>query len=185
MNEPRTKIVQDRQETHGDPVVNMQRIAQAWSAILGVEVTPANVGRCMSALHLVRDAAATVRDPSHLEHADGYNDITRMVAAEREQQAENLYDTKREVSAEGDTGKDSIEDEVAVSIATRDPDAPWILKVDEHDIWIDEDGVTHNPFVQNRRVVVLSLPRGIDLNAPTTAARDLLETVQYAMEVEE
>lgn len=81
MESPKTNIVRDRQSTHGDPVENMNRIAQAWSGILGHEVSAVDVARCMSALHLVRDAAATVEDASHLEHADGYTDIARIVKA--------------------------------------------------------------------------------------------------------
>lgn len=54
----------ERQAAYGDPRINLRRIAQAWSAVLGYEVTANQVALCMAALKLVRESTGTggVRD---------------------------------------------------------------------------------------------------------------------------
>lgn len=44
-----------RARQYGEPVECMQRIAQAWSAVLGVPVEARQVALCMAALKLVRE----------------------------------------------------------------------------------------------------------------------------------
>lgn len=53
----------DRNETHGDPWVNHDRIARIWSVLLGVEVTPSQVALCMVGVKLSR----LVETPNHVD----------------------------------------------------------------------------------------------------------------------
>jgi hypothetical protein len=58
----RTEILQeainltngDRLDAHGEPLANHQRIADIWTVILGVEITPAQVALCMVGMKLAR-----------------------------------------------------------------------------------------------------------------------------------
>lgn len=72
-------IVKQRMSSHGNPVVNMRRIAEAWSALLGYQLTAMDVARMMAALHLVRDATAPEVNPEHRQHAEGYLEIARLI----------------------------------------------------------------------------------------------------------
>lgn len=72
-------IVDERRMTHGDPVANVEAIAEAWSEPLGFQVTPLQVCECMERLHRVRHQRAPVHDPAHLEHAEGYMEIAEMI----------------------------------------------------------------------------------------------------------
>lgn len=158
----------------------MQRIARAWSGVLGVDVSPADVGRCMSALHLVRDAAATVEDASHLEHADGYVDITRMVKSVNEpcncdvpNKACPCPTHERVTDRAADPHEDQVGDDVLL-LNTYDR-GPVVTSV---------PGRTHDPFIMNRLVVVLSLPLGSDrmLADPASDLRhQLLDKVATAI----
>ena len=60
-------ISQDRQRVYGPAKDNFNRIAKGWSALLGVDVTPAQVGLCMAWLKMCR----LVNTPQDL---DGYVD---------------------------------------------------------------------------------------------------------------
>ena len=53
----------DRQKNYGEPLVNHQRIADIWSVLLGVEVTPSQVALCMVGVNLAR----LVETPDHLD----------------------------------------------------------------------------------------------------------------------
>lgn len=72
-------IVDDRMESHGDPVTNMAQAAEVWTGLLGRKLndalTASDVARMMSAFHLVRDATAPETDLNHLRHAVGYVDV--------------------------------------------------------------------------------------------------------------
>lgn len=45
----------ERQADYGEPVANMERIAEMWSGILGHRVTGAEVALCMAGLKLTRE----------------------------------------------------------------------------------------------------------------------------------
>lgn len=48
-------VTGDRQESYGDPMVSLDRIAAVWSGLLGVVITRRNVAHMMVALKLCRD----------------------------------------------------------------------------------------------------------------------------------
>jgi hypothetical protein len=56
-------VVRDRRSSYGDPADLFGRVAVRWSQVLGVKVTPVQVGLCLLDLKLARLAA----DPQHLD----------------------------------------------------------------------------------------------------------------------
>jgi hypothetical protein len=61
-------VSQDRQRVYGPAEDNFNRIAKGWSVLLGVDVTPAQVGLCMAWLKMCR----LVHTPQDLEgYVDG------------------------------------------------------------------------------------------------------------------
>jgi hypothetical protein len=52
----------DRQESYGPPERNFERIAQIWSVIFGVQVTPRQVALAMIGLKIARDSHAEKDD---------------------------------------------------------------------------------------------------------------------------
>lgn len=55
----------DRQKNYGTPEVNHKRIADIWSVILGLEVTPAQVALCMVGVKMAR----LIETPNHTDSA--------------------------------------------------------------------------------------------------------------------
>ena len=53
----------DRDKDYGTPLTNHQRIADFWSVILGIKITPAQVALCMVAVKLAR----LVQTPNHMD----------------------------------------------------------------------------------------------------------------------
>lgn len=53
----------DRNKTYGDPYINHERIAQIWSVILEIDITPSQVALCMVGTKLAR----LVHTPDHLD----------------------------------------------------------------------------------------------------------------------
>lgn len=71
-------LVAQRGAMYGGPVEGMARVAQAWSGVLGHEVTGHQVALCMAALKLVRANSS----PDHQDHYDdarGYLAIAEQV----------------------------------------------------------------------------------------------------------
>lgn len=71
----------DRNKNYGTPYVNHKRIADIWSVILGIEVTPAQVALCMAGVKIAR----LVETPDHLDSfVDGcaYLSIAGEIATE-------------------------------------------------------------------------------------------------------
>jgi hypothetical protein len=60
----------DRQIAYGHPSKNFEDIARLWSVVLGIEVTPAQVGLCMVQVKLAREVFVPKRD--NLVDAVGY-----------------------------------------------------------------------------------------------------------------
>ena len=52
----------DRNKAYGSPLKDFERTGKMWSAILGVEVTPEQVGLCMIALKISRQCNKFKRD---------------------------------------------------------------------------------------------------------------------------
>lgn len=63
----------DRDQAHGQPAVTFQRIADLWSALLGITVTPAQVAQMMVLMKIGRLAA-------NPQHADSWIDIAGYAA---------------------------------------------------------------------------------------------------------
>jgi hypothetical protein len=53
----------DRDKNYGTPYINHKRIADIWTVILGVEVTPSQVALCMAGVKIAR----LVESPDHLD----------------------------------------------------------------------------------------------------------------------
>lgn len=66
-----------RQGDYGHPLEDFRRTAAIWSAILGVEVTPQQVGLCMIGVKLSRECNGHKRD--NLVDAAGYAQTVQMV----------------------------------------------------------------------------------------------------------
>ena len=78
INENVTELIDERVKVYGDPTVTFPQIAQAWSAVLGVQVRPDQVPLCLIAMKLVR----TSQTPDYSDNSDdieGYLDIFRKV----------------------------------------------------------------------------------------------------------
>jgi hypothetical protein len=58
----------DRQKNYGEPLINHQRIADIWTVLLGVEVSPSQVALCMVGVKLAR----LVETP---DHEDSFIDL--------------------------------------------------------------------------------------------------------------
>ena len=59
-----------RQQAYAHPAVNFARIAKGWEMILGVPVTPEQVGLCMVIVKIARELNGYKRD--HYVDAVGY-----------------------------------------------------------------------------------------------------------------
>lgn len=67
----------DRQTDYGHPIEDFRRTAQMWSAILGADVEPQQVGLCMMAVKISRQCNRPKRD--NLVDAAGYAETVDMV----------------------------------------------------------------------------------------------------------
>lgn len=63
LNEANRLTHGDRDKNYGTPYTNHKRIADIWSVILGIEVTPAQVALCMAGVKIAR----LVETPDHLD----------------------------------------------------------------------------------------------------------------------
>lgn len=52
----------DRNESHGEPFANHQRIADIWSAIIGIKITPYQAALMMAGQKLARAAYKPLED---------------------------------------------------------------------------------------------------------------------------
>lgn len=65
-----------------------------------------------------------------------------------------------------------------------DDGKPVVMSVSDHATFRMGDGSIHHSFITNRRVIILSMPKYVSLNAVSTIGRDLLEEIHDAMETE-
>lgn len=63
LNEANRLTHGDRDKNYGTPYTNHKRIADIWSVILGIEVTPAQVALCMAGVKIAR----LVETPNHID----------------------------------------------------------------------------------------------------------------------
>ena len=75
----------DRNADYGHPLDDFARTARMWSAILGVEVSPEQVGLCMVAVKISRQCNRPKRD--NLVDGAGYFETVSMVLEERDRRA--------------------------------------------------------------------------------------------------
>lgn len=72
----------DRTEKYGHPFDSFTKIAAHWSTILGVEVTPEDVGHCMIAFKLVRDSYYPSQE--NRDDIEGYSYCLQKIAERRQ-----------------------------------------------------------------------------------------------------
>lgn len=77
-----------RQGDYGHPLDDFSRTAKMWSAILGHEVTPEQVGLCMCAVKLSRQVNKPKRD--NLVDLAGYAATVDMVLEEKNKRATDV-----------------------------------------------------------------------------------------------
>lgn len=68
-------VLVERQKSYAPPKRNFERIAKIWSVILGIEVTPEQVGLCMIGVKITREMNA--HDIDNLADICGYADCIR------------------------------------------------------------------------------------------------------------
>lgn len=72
----------ERNESYGHPLDDFSRTAKIWSAILGIGVTPEQVGLCMIGVKISRQCNAPKRD--NMVDAAGYAETVDWVMEEKE-----------------------------------------------------------------------------------------------------
>ena len=65
------EVIEARDKTHGDFRENFEHCAAMWSAYLGTDIAPAQVGIMMAMLKISRDEVGG-KHPDHLLDAVGY-----------------------------------------------------------------------------------------------------------------
>lgn len=88
----------DRQEDYGHPLHDFRRTAQIWSAILGMDVTPQQVGLCMVGVKLSRQVNKPKRD--NLTDAAGYCETVHMIEEKLAEAVSELGDFSEQHSRE-------------------------------------------------------------------------------------
>lgn len=76
------ELIDGRESVYGDPVEGFGRIAQVWSGILGVPVSPPQVALCLIGLKAVR-ASNTPDYSDNSDDIEGYLDIFRKVVGDQ------------------------------------------------------------------------------------------------------
>lgn len=79
LNDAQQAVAVDRQLEHGDPVPNLERTAQMWSAILGVQVDAQQVALCMISHKVIRASVKGSMHRDNLIDICGYARIIEMM----------------------------------------------------------------------------------------------------------
>lgn len=77
----------DRNTQHGNPIDNHQRIAEIWSVLLGIPVTPEKVALCMAGMKLARLAYNPDVMDSYIDGA-AYLAIAGEIVSKRQEQTQ-------------------------------------------------------------------------------------------------
>lgn len=86
------EAVGGRDDTHGDPEDNFERIAAMWTAYLGVEISPYQVAVCMILLKVCRIASGHP-DDDHFTDVCGYGTLAgHLVSRDTEDGLAELFD---------------------------------------------------------------------------------------------
>lgn len=75
----------DRQQDYGHPLDDFTKTAKMWSGVLGVDVTPEQVGLCMCCVKISRQLNRPKRD--NMTDLAGYAATVQMCVEEREARA--------------------------------------------------------------------------------------------------
>jgi hypothetical protein len=62
LTEAESLVHGDRNADYGHPLDDFKRTAKIWGAILGIEITPAQVGLCMCGVKIIRECNKSKRD---------------------------------------------------------------------------------------------------------------------------
>lgn len=77
LTEAQSLVHGDRNQSYGHPLYDFRRTALMWSAILGVQIRPEQVGLCMIAVKLSRECHRPKRD--NLVDIAGYAETVEWV----------------------------------------------------------------------------------------------------------
>lgn len=83
----------ERNESYGHPLDDFSRTAKIWSAILGIGVTPEQVGLCMIGVKLSRQCNRPKRD--NMVDAAGYAETVDWVMEEKERRRKTWVDIEQ------------------------------------------------------------------------------------------
>ena len=72
-------VTKDRQDQYGNAENNFALIAQLWSALLGIEITPHDVGLMMIQLKVARAKTGVSKDDSYIDIC-GYGALAGEIA---------------------------------------------------------------------------------------------------------
>ena len=90
LQEAQRLVYGDRQADYGHPMDDFTRTAAMWTAILGMPVTPEQVGLCMIAVKVSRQCNHPKRD--NMTDAAGYAGTVQMVVEERARREQAKHD---------------------------------------------------------------------------------------------
>jgi hypothetical protein len=76
------EIIKERQKSYDAPERNFQRIADGWSGILNIKVTPEQVALCMCYVKLIREAHSHSTD--NVDDLIGYSICLAQIVAAKE-----------------------------------------------------------------------------------------------------
>lgn len=168
------ELLAERHNDYGDPVKNHYRIAQLWSALLGVEVEPEQVALCMAMVKQSR----LIQSPGHQDSIDdfhAYLDIYQQVI-EYKMYLEMNNDTPEEYEA--------FKDDPTLHLP-QPTDLAHIAKVvcEALNLMVDDSRHLNHPKVQHSPVSVNEAMESVDQGAAQKIA-DAIKAAKPAYTIE-